>query len=144
MTASGFRVRITSLVFAFKSASLVLNQDPAYIRKPKKSTFDQSIKFLHWLFWSFQIVSGRFRWFQVIFRSFQVALYRFRSFQLVPHFSMYLLYAHLQIMQAVFRLFHIEQAAGIIIFMLLKMIYTQKQKYQILIRLMFAIIYLLK
>ena len=83
MTASGFRVRITSLVFAFKSASLVLNQDPTYIRKPKKSTFDQTIKFLHWLFWSFQIVSGRFRWFQVVLGHFQIVLGRFISFQIV-------------------------------------------------------------
>ena len=48
MTASGFRVRVTGLVFVFKSASLVLKQAPTCIRKPK--TLDKSIKFLHWLF----------------------------------------------------------------------------------------------
>ena len=34
-----------------------------------------------------------------------------------------LLYAHLQIIQASYHLFHIEKAAGLILFMLLKMIY---------------------
>ena len=34
----------------FKSASLVLKQDPTCIRKPTANTFDKSIKFLHWLF----------------------------------------------------------------------------------------------
>ena len=83
MAASGFRVRITSLVFAFKLASLVLNQDPTYIRKPKKNTFDQSINFLQWLFGLFQILSGSFRWFQVVLGHFQIVLGRFISFQIV-------------------------------------------------------------
>ena len=34
----------------FKSESLVLNRVPAYVRKPQKNTFDESIKFLYWLF----------------------------------------------------------------------------------------------
>ena len=44
MTPSRFRVR----VFAFKSASLVLNRVPTCVRKPK--TFDESTGFLHELF----------------------------------------------------------------------------------------------
>ena len=68
MTASGFRVRATGLVFVFKSASLVLKHVPTCIRKPKtKNTFHKSIKFLHLLFLvildglkSFQIVLGCF------------------------------------------------------------------------------------
>ena len=43
MTASGSRVRVTGLVFVFKSTSLALKQVPIRIREPK------SIKFLHWL-----------------------------------------------------------------------------------------------
>ena len=43
MTASGCRVRVTGLVFVFKSTSLALKQVPICIREPK------SIKFLHWL-----------------------------------------------------------------------------------------------
>ena len=50
MTASGFRTRVTGLVFVFKLASLALKQVPTCIRKPKTNTFDKSIKFLHWLF----------------------------------------------------------------------------------------------
>ena len=87
MTASGFRVRITSLVFVFNSASLALKQVPTSIRKPKTNTTDKSIKFLHWLllvvldsFRSFQMVFGCFRSFLGRFRSFQVALARFSSF----------------------------------------------------------------
>ena len=44
----GVRLRATGLVFVFKSASLVLNQVLICIQKPKMSTFDESIKFLHW------------------------------------------------------------------------------------------------
>ena len=80
MTASGFRVRVTGLVFVFKSACLALKQVPTCIRKPKTNTFDKSIKLLHWLFWSFQMVSGCFTWILGRFRSF---LDRFRSFQIV-------------------------------------------------------------
>ena len=50
MTALGFRVRLTGLVFIFKLAALVLNEVPTCIRKPKTNAFDKSIKFLHWLF----------------------------------------------------------------------------------------------
>ena len=50
MTASGFRVQVTGLVFVFfKSASLTLNQVQTCIRKPKTIIFDKAIKFLHWL-----------------------------------------------------------------------------------------------
>ena len=88
MTASGFRVRVTGLVFVFKSACLVLQQVPNCIRKPKTNTFDKS-SFYFGYSWSFQMVSGHFIWFQVVFRSFYVVLDRFRLFQLVPHFSKY-------------------------------------------------------
>ena len=88
MTASGFRVRVTGLVFVFKSACLVLQQVPNCIRKPKTNTFDKS-SFYFGYSWSIQMVSGHFRWFQVVFRSFYVVLDRFRLFQLVPHFSKY-------------------------------------------------------
>ena len=88
MTASGFRVRVTGLVLAFKSACLVLQQVPNCIRKPKTNTFDKS-SFYFGYSWSFQMVSGHFIWFQVVFRSFYVVLDRFRLFQLVPHFSKY-------------------------------------------------------
>ena len=77
MTASGFRVRVTGLVFVFKSASLALKQVPTCIREPKTNTFDKSIKFLHWLV--LVVLDG--------FRSF---LDRLRSFWLVLHFSKYL------------------------------------------------------
>ena len=66
MTTSGFRVRVTGLVF-FKSAFLVLKQVPTCIGKPKTNTFDKSIKFLHWLF---LVVSDGFRSFVDGFRSF--------------------------------------------------------------------------
>ena len=58
MTASGFRVRVTGLVFVFKSAYLALKQVPTCIRQPRTNTFDK--------------LDG-FRWFQVLldgFRSF--------------------------------------------------------------------------
>ena len=58
MTASGFRVRVTGLVFVFKSACLALKQVPTCIRQPRTNTFDK--------------LDG-FRWFQVLldgFRSF--------------------------------------------------------------------------
>ena len=70
MTASGFRFRVTGLVFVFKSASLVLKQVPTCIRKPKTNIFDKSIKFLNWLF--LVVLDG--------FRSFSVVLDRFSSF----------------------------------------------------------------
>ena len=76
MTTSGFRVRVTGLVFVFKSASLVLKQVPTCIRKPKTNTFDKSIRFSYWLY-------------LVVFGRFQIVLGRFSSFQLVPHFSKY-------------------------------------------------------
>ena len=50
ITASGFRVRVTGLVFVLKSAFLVLKQVPTCIRKSKTNFFDNSIKFLHWLY----------------------------------------------------------------------------------------------
>ena len=87
MMASGFRVRLTGLVFVFKSTSLALIQVPTCIRKLKTNTFDKSIKFLYWLFLvvldgfrSFQMVLGRFRSFLDRFRSFQIVLGRFSSF----------------------------------------------------------------
>ena len=67
MTASGFKVRVTGLVFVFKSASLALKEVPTCIRKPKTNTFDKSIKFLHWLF---LVVLVGFRSFLDRFRSF--------------------------------------------------------------------------
>ena len=77
MTASGFRVRVTGLVFAFKSASLVLKQVPACIRKPKTNTFDKSINFLNWLY---LVVLDGFRLFQIVLGRFKSLLDRFRSF----------------------------------------------------------------
>ena len=67
MTASGFRVRVTGLVFVFKSASLVLKQVPTCIRKLKTNIFDKSIKFLHCLV---LVVLDVFSSFYVVFRSF--------------------------------------------------------------------------
>ena len=86
MTASGFRVRVIGLVFVFKSASLVLKQDPTCIRKPMTNTFEKSIKFLHWLF---LVVLDGFRSFQIVLGHFRSFLDRFRSFQHIPHFSKY-------------------------------------------------------
>ena len=64
MTASGFRVRVTGLVFVFKSASLALKQVPTCIWNPK--ALDKSVKFI-------LIIFGRFIWFQIV-------LGRFSSF----------------------------------------------------------------
>ena len=77
MMVSGFKVLVIGLVFAFKSASLVLKQVPTCIRKPKTNTSDKSIKFLHWLF--FVILDG-FRSFQMVLGHFRLFLDRFRSF----------------------------------------------------------------
>ena len=84
MKASSFIIRVTGLVFVFKSESLVLKQVPTCIRKLKTNTFDKSIKFLQWLFLvvlngfrSFQMLLGHFRSF---FRLFQVVLRCFISF----------------------------------------------------------------
>ena len=41
------KVQVTDLVF---TASLVLNQVPTWVRKPKTKAIDKSIKFWHWLF----------------------------------------------------------------------------------------------
>ena len=68
MTASGFRVQVTGLVFVFKLASLALKQVPTYIRKPKTNTFDKSIKFLHW----FLVVLDGFRLFEVVLDHFRL------------------------------------------------------------------------
>ena len=46
-------------VFFFKSASLVLNRVPTYVRKPKTNNSDELIKFLYGYFWSFEMVLGR-------------------------------------------------------------------------------------
>ena len=73
MTVSGFRVRVTGLVFVFKLASLALKQGPTCIREPKTNTFDKSIKFLHWLF---LVVLDGFRSLLDRFRSFKVVLAR--------------------------------------------------------------------
>ena len=53
--------------FVFKSASFVLNRVPISVWKPKKNTFDKSIKFLNCLF---LVVVDGFRLFEVVFRSF--------------------------------------------------------------------------
>ena len=53
MTASGFRVRVTGLVFVFKSESLILKLVPTYIQKPKTNTYDKSVKFYIGYFWPF-------------------------------------------------------------------------------------------
>ena len=50
MTVSAIRVQVAGLVFVFKSASLILKQVPISIRKPKTNAFDESVKFLYWLF----------------------------------------------------------------------------------------------
>ena len=71
---SGFRVRVTGLFFVFKWASLVLKQVPTCISKPKINTFDESIKFLRWLF---LVVLDRI---QVDLDGFKSFLDRFRSF----------------------------------------------------------------
>ena len=96
MTVSGIRVRVTGIVFVFRSTSLVLKQVPTCIPKPEKNTFDTSVKFLHQLFFvvldgikSFQMVLGRLQIVLGCFRLFQVILDRFRLFQLIPHFSKY-------------------------------------------------------
>ena len=61
---------VTSLVFLlFKLVSLVLNQVPTCVRKPKSNTFDESKVFI-------LVIFGRFR----CFRSFQMVLIRSRSF----------------------------------------------------------------
>ena len=86
MTASGSSVRVTGLVFVFKSASLMLKQIPTCIRKPKTNTFDKSIKFLHWLF---LVVLDGFRLIQMVLSRFRSFLNRLRSFQLIPYFSKY-------------------------------------------------------
>ena len=57
-----------SRFFVFKSISLVLNQVPTYVRKPKTNTFDDSIKFL------FLDVLDGFRTFLDRFRSFYIIL----------------------------------------------------------------------
>ena len=67
MTASGFRVRLTGLVFVFKSASPALKQVLTCIRKPKTNTFDKLINFLKWLF---LVLLDGFRLFLDHFRSF--------------------------------------------------------------------------
>ena len=77
MTASGFRVRVTGLVFVFKSVSLVLKQVPTCIRKPKTNTFGKSIKLLCSLF---LVVLDGFRSFEMVLGRFRSLLDRFRSF----------------------------------------------------------------
>ena len=79
MTASGFRVRVTGLVFAFKQASLVLKQVPTCIRKHRQPLISQ-LSFYIGYFWTFQMVSDRFKWFQVVLRSFQIVSGCFSSF----------------------------------------------------------------
>ena len=64
MTESGFRVRV------FLSVSSVLNRAPTCVKKPRANTFDESIKFIHWLF--LVILDG--------FMSLYIVLYRFSSF----------------------------------------------------------------
>ena len=87
MTASGFKIRVTGVVFVFNSLSLALKKVPTCIQKPKTNTSNKSIKFLHWLFLvslcgfkSFQMVLCRFRSFIV---PFLVVLDCFRLFQIV-------------------------------------------------------------
>ena len=116
MMASGFRVRVTGLVF--KLASLVLKQVPICISKPQANTFDKSIVFNIGHFWSIQMVLSHFRWFLVGFRLFQVVLncfssfltlvkYRLRSFQVVlahssdSFSSLYMVLAHFRWFQVV-------------------------------------------
>ena len=72
MAASGFRDRVTGLVFVFKSASLVL--------KHAQTAFEnlRQIPLISQL--SFYIIFGRFNWFQVVLCGFRSFLDRFRSF----------------------------------------------------------------
>ena len=61
MTASGFRTRVTGLVFVFKLASLALKQvQPAFGNLRQISLISQ-LSFYIGYFWSFQMVSGCFR-----------------------------------------------------------------------------------
>ena len=69
ITASGFRIQVTDLVFVFKSAFLVLKQVPTCIRKDKLPLISQ-LSFYIGYFWSFQMVLGRFRPFLGRFSSF--------------------------------------------------------------------------
>ena len=118
MMASGFRVRVTGLVF--KLASLVLKQVPICISKPQANTFDKSIVFNIGHFWSIQMVLSHFRWFLVGFRLFQVVLNCFSSFLTLVstglgHFRLFQLillivlarYRWFQLVLDGFRLFHL-------------------------------------
>ena len=67
MTAQASGSKSQVQFFLFKLTYFVLNRFPTCVCKPKTNTFHESIKFLHWLFLeSFQMVSGSFRWFQVV------------------------------------------------------------------------------
>ena len=79
ITASGFRVGITGLVFGFKSAPLALEQVPTCIQKPRKIPLISQLSFDIDCF--LVVLDG--------FRSFLDPLGRFRSFKLVSHFSKY-------------------------------------------------------
>ena len=84
MTASDFRVQVTGLLFFFKSLSQVLEN-------LRQIPLVSQLSFYVGYFWSFQMVSGRLRWFQVVLGRFQIVLGGFRSFQVVlDHFSSFL------------------------------------------------------
>ena len=81
MTASGFRVGVTGLVFVFKLASLALKQVSNCIQKPKTNTFGKLIKFLYQLLHGlFLVVLDGFRSFQMVLGRFRLFLGRFSSF----------------------------------------------------------------
>ena len=63
MATSGFRVRVTGIVFVFKLASLVLNR----VQTCAKTGTFESIKCLYWLFW---VILNGFRLFLDHFGSF--------------------------------------------------------------------------
>ena len=83
MTTLGFRVRVTDLVFVFRSASLVLKQVSICIRKPLISQLSFYNIVIFSCFRWFLVVLDAFRMFLDHFRSFQIVLGRFRSFQIV-------------------------------------------------------------
>ena len=81
MTASGsksqFQVLFLSRHLSFRSKSQLAFENLRQI------PLISQLSFYIACFWSFQMVPGRFRWFQAVLGYFQIVLDRYRSFQII-------------------------------------------------------------
>ena len=78
-----FRVQVTVLGFVLSRHLSFRSNSQLAFENLRQIPLINRISFYIACFWSFQMVSGRFRWFQAVLGHFQIVLDRYRSFQII-------------------------------------------------------------